>query len=261
MACPAVAGVMAQMWHAYRDLHAGADPETGLMKALALNTAEDYGNAGPDFTYGWGRINGRRAVEALEDQRYLDSTISMGQTFTHNLNIPANVVKAKIMLYWTDKEGSTTALTALVNDLDLTVTDPSSTVHNPWLLNAGLNPTVASVTAPALKGQDNLNNMEQVEIDNPAMGVYTLTVAGTSVPQGPQKYFITYEFLYDDITVTYPNGGEGLVPGETERVRWDATGNTGNFTIEYSVDNGSNWLPATNATGGVRYADWNVPNG
>ena len=33
---------------------------------------------------------------------------------------------------------------------------------------------------------------------------------------------LTYEYNYEDITLTYPIGGESLVPGEFELIRWDA---------------------------------------
>ena len=46
----------------------------------------------------------------------------------------------------------------------------------------------------------------------------------------------------DGITVTYPNGAEGFVVGETEVIRWDdASQSTQSYTAEYSIDNGSTW--------------------
>ncbi|MCB0840750.1 MAG: hypothetical protein KDD99_28980, partial [Bacteroidetes bacterium] len=61
--------------------------------------------------------------------------------------------------------------------------------------------------------------------------------------------------------ITYPNGGEGFVPGETERIHWDAFGNTGNFTLKYSTDNGNSWSNiTTNVAGDLRLYEWTVPN-
>ena len=54
MACPGVAGTLADLWQAYRSFNAGADPNSALMKAVLMNTADDLGNAGPDFIYGYG---------------------------------------------------------------------------------------------------------------------------------------------------------------------------------------------------------------
>lgn len=260
MAAPGITGVLAQLYHAYRSMNVGADPDGGLMKAILLNTADDFGNPGPDYTYGWGKANGLRAVRVLEDGRYLDSTISQGGTNTHTINIPSGVAKAKIMVYWTDAPASLMAAPALVNNLDMGILDPTLTVQQPWNLDAGPNPSVASVTAPAGTGLDTLNNMEQVEIDNPLNGTYTLTVVGTNVPMGPQKYYVVIEYIRDIIEVTYPVGGESLAPGDQVRIRWDALGNTGSFTVSYTIDNGVNWTNIGTAPAGDRYRDWTVPN-
>ena len=37
--------------------------------------------------------------------------------------------------------------------------------------------------------------MEQVTIDNPSLGAYTLSVEGFAIPFGPQEYYVTYEFI------------------------------------------------------------------
>ena len=63
----------------------------------------------------------------------------------------------------------------------------------------------------------------------------------------------------DAIEVTYPSGGEGLVPGTTETIRWDAFGNTGTTILEYSLNNGTTWIGITTTKGAARSFDWNVP--
>jgi PKD repeat protein len=257
-AAPGICGVMAQMHHAYSDLNGGTIAPSALLKAALLNTANDLGNDGPDFIYGWGKANGLKAVELLEDNRYLNATLAQGATNSHSITIPAGVQRAKIMIYWADIEASTVAATALVNDLDATVTDPGSTVHLPWLLDH--TPNAATLALPATKGADHLNNIEQIAIDNPAAGTYTLDVAGTTVPLGTQEYYVVYEFLMDDITVIHPMGGEGLIPGANDRIHWDAYGTTGTFLIEYTTDNGASWTTIEAAEPGTsRILDWTVP--
>lgn len=258
MSCPGVAGVMTQLFHAYRELNGGSDPYGGLLKAIALNTAEDLGNPGPDFLYGWGRINGMRAVEVLEEGRYDSATIAQGESFNHEFEVPDNTAQMRVMVYWTDHEASVNTNWALVNDLDITVTDPSLAQWHPWVLNHY--PDSDSLSMPAERGIDDRNNMEQVTIDFPDAGNYVLSVGGTLVPQGPQKYYIIYEFIPDDVIVTYPYGGEKLTPGMTETIRWDAFGEDGLFTIEYSVDNGETWeLIKEDLPADQRYYNWTVP--
>lgn len=258
-AAPGVAGVMTQLHHAYRDLNAGVTAPSALLKAVLLNTANDLGNDGPDFIYGWGKVNALKAVQLLEDNRYFEDTIVQGNTNTHQINIPAGVQRAKIMVYWADREASTTAAIALVNDLDASVLDPSSSVHLPWLLNHG--PNAATLGLPATKGADHLNNVEEIAIDNPTAGVYTLNVGGTTIPFGSQKYYVVYEFLMDDITVVHPIGGEGLIPGSTDRIHWDAYDDTGSFLIEYTADDGLSWTTIEAAESGTsRIYEWTVPS-
>lgn len=260
MSCPGVAGVMAQLYHAYREMNDGMDPKGGLLKGVALNTAEDLGNFGPDFKFGWGRINALRAVQVLEDGRYDSATIENGQTLTHEFEVPANTGQMKVMVYWTDHEGSINTNWALVNNIDITVTDPSSTAWLPWVLNHY--PHADSLDMPAKRGYDDRNNMEQVTIENPVAGTYTLTVDGTSIPEGPQQYFVIYEFIPVEVALTYPFGGEKLTPGHEEVIRWDAYSDEGDFTLEYSLDNGESWnLISETINGDLRYYSWDVPTG
>lgn len=257
-AAPGICGVMAQMHHAYSDLNGGTVAPSALLKAALLNTANDLGNDGPDFIYGWGKVNGLKAVQLLEDNRYFSSTLAQGASNSHSITIPAGVQRAKIMIYWADVEASTVAATALVNDLDATITDPGATVHLPWLLDH--TPNATTLALPATKGADHLNNVEQIAIDNPAAGTYTLDIAGTTVPMGTQEYYVVYEFLMDDITVIHPMGGEGLIPGANDRIHWDAYGTTGTFLIEYTTDNGGTWTTIEAAEPGTsRILAWTVP--
>jgi len=257
-AAPSLAGIATQLYDAYWDLNGGL-PESGLIKAVMMNSADDLGNVGPDFIYGWGRINGGKAVQILENNQYLDATISQGGNNTHSIAVPASVAEVRFMLYWMDPEAAIGSAPSLVNDLNLTVTDLASNNLLPLVLDETPNPTTLAL--PAVAGVDDLNNVEQVRVASPATGSYTINVAGFAVPMGPQKYYVVYEFIYDDITVVYPQGGEGFNPGETEAIRWDAYGTAGTFDIEYSDDNGATWNSVTTGIAGkLRTYDWTVPN-
>ena len=255
-AAPGISGVLAQMYHAY-EAKSGVRPESGLMKAIILNSADDFGNVGPDFKYGFGRVNALRAIRAIEQNRYFSSTITTGNTNSHNISIPANVKEVKVMVYWHDYEASTSASKALVNNLDARL-ERGTNSYLPWILNP--TPNATTLDNPAIKGVDTLNNVEQISVNNPVAGTYSLKVNGLAVPQGPQKYFVTYEFIYDEVELINPNGGEGFVPGVTERLFWDSYGTTGNFSLSYSIDSGSTWNAIGTSAGTATYRDWAVPN-
>lgn len=257
MAAPGVTGTLTLLYEHYRKLHAGADPKSALIKAIACNTAEDLGNAGPDYTYGFGAINGRRAVEALDSSRYYINTVAHLANSSTNITIPAGVRRLKILLYWHDVAASVNAASALVNDLDMVVIEPNFSLHRAL----SPNPASGSVSAVATEKPDHLNNIEQVIIENPSAGNYTINVIGYNIPSGSQEYVVSYEILKPSVTVEYPYGGEKLVPDETETIRWTAYGNeTNTFNIEYSVDNGSNWITInSNVAANTMSYDWVVP--
>jgi hypothetical protein len=258
MACPTVTGILALITERYKQLHGGSYPDGALLKALVTNNAVDLGNPGPDFTFGFGMISGRTTVEALEQNHYFQGTVNDGgnQQFT----IPAvssGNVQLKILLYWPDAPAMPLAVNALVNDLDLTVAEPGGLTHLPMLLD----PTAGNVTNNAVEGADHRNNIEQVLINNPPAGNYTLNIKGGAVPAGPQSFYVAYEILPASVNVEYPFGSETWVPGQTEIIRWSAYGGEPNtFSLEYSINGGGSWnLIDNNIPATQRSYSWLVP--
>jgi subtilase family protein/type IX secretion system substrate protein len=258
MASPAVTGTLALLVQRYRQTHGGADPPSILLKALACNTATDLGNPGPDFLYGFGSLNGAAAADAMDASQYGFASVGDGGTVNTTITIPAGLTQARIMICWADYPAAPYAFRTLVNNLDLTVTDPASVVHHPLVLNAD----PAHVNDIAVEGMDSLNNTEQIVLDNPAGGTYQVAISGTSVPEGPQPFVLTYQFLQPSVVVQYPYGNETLVPNNTEIVRWNAFDNSpGQFTLEYSLDNGATWTTVSSSIPpNSRMINWIVPD-
>ena len=86
---------------------------------------------------------------------------------------------------------------------------PSGTAHGPWLLQplpldpktykTGYDPIKPEDVKPAKQCkkaaawknpecEDHLNNVEQVLVDRPEAGWWTIKVRGHKVPKGPQRY-------------------------------------------------------------------------
>ena len=96
MASPSTVGTLTLLNERYRELNGGDAPEGGLMKAIACNTADDLGNTGPDYAYGYGLINARRAAECIENTRYDSESISDGETKTFNITVPSGLGQLKV---------------------------------------------------------------------------------------------------------------------------------------------------------------------
>ncbi|MBL4669417.1 MAG: S8 family serine peptidase, partial [Flavobacteriales bacterium] len=255
MSCPGVAGIMAQLYDAYKSINGGINPNSALMKAAVLNTGDDLGNIGPDYIYGWGRINARRAYNLFSNNNYVSDAISQGGNNVHSINVPAGTAQLRVMVYWSDYEGSASANPALVNDINMQIVDPAAILFNPWVLNP------SSQNNVAVRGIDNLNNVEQITIDNPLSGNYTINISGVTIPQGPQEYYVVHELIQNEVVLTYPIGREGFNPGTVETIRWDSYGGTGTFNLEYSTNNGGSWNTINASVSSVlRYYEWTVPS-
>jgi Subtilase family/Secretion system C-terminal sorting domain len=258
MAAPAAAGGLALLYQRYRQLNGGANPKSGLMKALVCNGGRDLGNDGPDYSHGFGWMNLERSVDMMENNHYFISTLTNGNNNTHNIIIPANTAQLNVMLYWNDPAAAVFAAHTLVNDLDLEVSDPSSTI----ILPRKLDTIPANITNVATTGADHINNIEQVTITNPATGNYTVTIKGTAITQNPpQEYFVVFDIVPVETKLTFPIGGESFVPGSTVIINWDSYGDPANtFTAQYSTDNGTTWVDInTNVAANLRYVAWIVP--
>lgn len=256
MATPGVAGTLTLLVQRYKQLNSDNLPPSTLIKNTVLNTAQDLGNTGPDYKFGYGRLDALQAVRILEENRYALSTISTGNSNDHTITVPAGTARLKVMLTWNDPAGTANANPALVNNLDLSVIN-GATTSLPWVLDP-LNPA-----NPATTGVDNVSNIEQVVILNPPAGTYTLRVGGTAITTGPsQDYAITWNIDQPFIELTYPNGGETFNTSSSETITWDNAGIAGTQTVEYSLNGGSSWTTISNTVPAftTRLA-WSVPSG
>lgn len=254
MSTPGVAGSVTLLVQRYKQLNGNTLPPSSLIKNTILNTAHDLGNPGPDYRFGYGRINALEAVKILEENRYAVNTVTTGSTNDININVPAGAVRLRVMLNWNDPAGAANANPALVNNLDLSVINGATTTL-PWILDP------ANPANPATRGVDVVSNIEQVTIDNPAAGSYTLRVNGASVPTGPsQTYSLTWSVEMPYIEVIYPNGGESFNPSSSETITWNNAGVTSNQTVEYSLDGGSSWtVISSSVAAGTTRLSWTVP--
>ncbi|MBM3318519.1 MAG: S8 family serine peptidase [Candidatus Eisenbacteria bacterium] len=195
MATPAVAGMALSVRQYFRDGFypqgvAGGDPiqPTGaLVKATLVSSSADMGGSDiPNNNEGWGRILLDRALFFEGDTRELIAEmvspgLATGQSWTHQVTVD-DTEELVVTLVWSDYPGTSGSGVAIVNDLDLTVTDPGGALYRGNVFASGQSTTGGSA--------DRRNVEECVRRRNPASGVWTVTVTGHNVPQGPQPFAV-----------------------------------------------------------------------
>lgn len=228
---------------AYRDSQGGTLPPAALVKAVLINSARDVGRAEVDFEAGFGQLDALKAVRTVLEGRYRAGSVGQGQEQLFTLTVPAGTPQLKITLTWTDPEAAANATQALINDLDLSVLDPSTTTWLPWTLSAY--PSLDSLARPARRRADHLNNVEQVTISLPAAGTYQLRVRGYAVPSGPQAFSLAYEVVAPGFEWLTPNTLRNVRPGQTARLRWNYAGPATKARLEYRPIGRAAWRAIT----------------
>jgi serine protease AprX len=192
MATPLAAGAAVLVREWYADIKGIANPSAALIKATLINTAEDmpgYGDpareAGqpiPNMHEGWGRIN--LANVAADGRKVVDGeTLATSQTRSYTTQAdPSGALK--VSLVWSDYAASTSASKTLVNNLDLIVIGPGGVTYRGNVFTGGWSATGGVA--------DSRNNVENVYIQAPAAGSWTIEVRGYNVPSGPQPFALVY---------------------------------------------------------------------
>lgn len=234
MSCPMVTGHLALLTQRWMQLYGGAVPYSYFLKALIANTADDAGNPGPDFKFGFGILNSVAAVSAMEKHWYqLDELKKGAAPQTTNIEIPDGVKQLRVTLCWNDpvaakeyKNGET----PIVNDLDLTVLGNGNT-YFPYTLDK----STPDANAVATK-KNSVDNIEQVVVANPAVGTYTIRVGGAVNQEEKQPYAIVWYFDYGTPAMTSPLVGDVYSPNESVYLRTENM--IAPLRIELSTDGG-----------------------
>ena len=188
MATPSATGSAALLAQIYAREFSGQRMRASLLKALLIHTADDLGNAGPDYKFGWGLINVKAAADVIlahkaslaAPKMIEDSVTTSTSSRTHTFQWDG-VSPIRATLCWTDPAGTAQADNSrtanLRHNLDLTVTAPNGTVLRPYVMPFVGNWTDAAMNSVATNGKNNVDNVEQVYLATPTQtGTYTITV-------------------------------------------------------------------------------------
>ncbi|MFH1641590.1 MAG: S8 family serine peptidase [Nanoarchaeota archaeon] len=262
MAAPVVAGNIALMMQSYRKTHDTImSPST--IKALLIHTAKDLGNPGPDYQFGYGRIDSTYAIDLISSDTLSNDLITesilldQSDSEQYYVSVPAGTPQLKLSLVWTDYPGTPLVEKELVNDLDLVVLSPDGDRYYPFTLDSS-NPSFTAVQTK----EDHINNMEQVLVNDPVPGRWQIIVAGRVLPEAPQDFSLVSDIDMDTSKGTIPmnNGNpfytidqnpvypanlsclQNMQDGDSCNQTWtvNATGahlSAHNFFVIYSGDN------------------------
>ncbi len=188
-ATPVVAGCAGMVYQMYRDNHFGNNPlgympHASTVKAILIANAYQYDFSKADrFQQGWGGVDVGSVYSIGENHFIVDEGdhLKTGLSKTYAIS-PQGGGPLKISLVWTDVPQTPPSAKHLVNDLNLKVTDPNNIVY--WG-NVGLN--TSKWSSPG-GDADTINNVENVFIENPTQGVWTVEVIGANVPREGDPY-------------------------------------------------------------------------
>lgn len=231
-------------------------PGSQLVKAVLLNSADEAGPTGPDYLTGYGLLDTHKALATIADNRYIEDTIAAGETKNFPLHIPPNTARLKLMLVWNDVPAAPNAAKALVNDLDLTLRSESGESWQPWVLD----PTPSNLQQPAQRKRDTLNSTEQVSLENPPAGSYTIEIKGTKLTTSGQPFAIAYQAdTAGTFYWTFPTASDKLLSNMRQYLRWSTT-IAGNAKIEFATS-GENWrVIKTTDNVEKQFLQWLVPD-
>jgi subtilisin family serine protease len=234
----------------------GVNASAALVKATLINSAVDLldeNNDGandndfpiPNMHEGWGLIN----LDAATDGsiKYVEEGIGVSTGGSQSFTVTPTGGPLKVTLVWSDYPSTDTASINLVNDLDLTVSNSGNTYRGN-VFSGGWSATGGSA--------DRRNNVENVYVQSPAAGTYTINISGFNVPNGPQKFAL----VVDGGTVSAPppptaahigdlDGANQTVNNKNWRALVTVTVHNDSHTVVANATVSGNWSGGLTGTG------------
>jgi autotransporter-associated beta strand protein len=267
MATPNACGSATLLVDQYNRLF-GSAMRSSTLKALLIHTADDIGNPGPDYFFGWGLMNVKKAADIIANhsanpalQQIAEgrlTTTTTSQTYAFNWD---GISPLRATVAWTDPAG--TAISShdsrtarLVNNLNLKLIAPNGTEYSPYVMPFVGTWTVASMSQNATTGINNTDNVEQVYVANPAQsGSWQAVVSYTGgLTNSQQDYGLVLSGLQQqaDEQAPTPNPmswASAPAPGADPQTQITMTATTATDLsgVEYFFDETSGTLGGTDS--------------
>jgi hypothetical protein len=182
MAAPAVSSILTLWQQGYIEKFK-FPMRSATLRGLMTHTADYLEEKRPNQRVGWGMINASKGIRLLQNVKDNSAVLKEAILFDKQESIYTFGLKEKsdklfVTLSWTDVEGlfdknelfNDSDTKKLINDLDVRVLKDGEE-YMPWLLNKDTSDYTA------YKGDNDVDNLERVEIDNAEPGDYTVVVS------------------------------------------------------------------------------------
>ena len=192
MSSPVVTGISALIAEQWKNTF-GSQPTPAELRAVLLAGAQDLGNPGPDYTFGFGLVDAKASADLIRGDGGTHTQITNVSLLNGGRSETTITLSAaqnlRVLVAWPDPSvillgNDSISAKALVNDLDIQVIGPGGNTVLPYVLDK------VNYNANATRGVNTTDNTELVEIPNAAPGVYKLIVTGTKVSVPPQTAVI-----------------------------------------------------------------------
>lgn len=186
MATPVVSGILT-LWQQWAIQNKNLPYKASTIKAIMIHSAdklEDF--YGPSYRYGWGLINAYNGFLLLknsleEKSLILQEAIYDKKGFSARIVLKEYSPLLSFTLVWNDLASADklqlnldAQIPDLINDLDMRIIGPDGQEHLPWVLNKDYNNLVA------IKGDNDVDNVEKVDIFEAIEGEYTIIISPKS---------------------------------------------------------------------------------
>src|SRR3954464_10588184 len=108
MSTPVITGIDGLLTEQYRKTFAKT-PNAPLLKIFSIAGADDLGNAGPDYTFGFGLVDAKASADLIiadanQGNRIRGGTLSSKQTLDFPLTVPGGLSSLRVVVGWADPE-------------------------------------------------------------------------------------------------------------------------------------------------------------
>jgi hypothetical protein len=193
-------------------------------------------------------------------------------------NTPSNACRVRVSDYYNSAvlDESDNVFEILAPSASVTLISPNG--GNVWASGSTYNITWTSISISNVGLSYSIDNGASwttiITSTNASTGSYAWTVPNTPSTQCLVKVSNadsgTNGLPFDDsnanftittpfITVTSPNGGQTWTVGDYKYITWNSAG-VGNVKVDYSTNNGTDWVEIINSTTNFGYYYWLVPN-